>query len=117
MGLDEFARQPTATAITFCFVLLVMYWGKKLPSLLAENIKVIQNNTNVMIKAVESVDKHNKNSQVEFKGLSESMTVLKTNVIGLKTDVQEIKSTMVTKQELSQVQDTVSKIYGMGGKF
>lgn len=117
MSLEQFANYP-AIAMAFCFVVLVVYWGKTLPALLAKAIVVVQNNTNVMEMLVKSVDNHDKNVTVELKGQSKKLTVLdqqqkviNTNVIGIQTDVREIKSTMVTKQELSQVQDTVSKIY------
>ncbi|MEY2701386.1 MAG: hypothetical protein RLY43_6 [Bacteroidota bacterium] len=110
--------------MAFCFVVLVVYWGKVLPSLVAKAVIVIQNNTNVMEMLVKSVDNHDKNVTVELKGQSKKLAVLdqqqqaiKTHVIGIQTDVQEIKSTMVTKQELSQVQDTVSKIYGRSREF
>jgi uncharacterized protein YifN (PemK superfamily) len=123
LSFEEFAKYP-AIAMAFCFVVLVVYWGKVLPSLVAKAVIVIQNNTNVMEMLVKSVDNHDKNVTVELKGQSKKLAVLdqqqqaiKTHVIGIQTDVQEIKSTMVTKQELSQVQDTVSKIYGRSREF
>lgn len=118
--LPALAAEPTAILVSIVFVFVTVYLAWKLPPILNNMNKLVENNTEVVKTVSKSIDR-----QITIMdGLTKDFAVhgqqtknIQSDVVSLQDDVQDIKNSMATRNELAVVHNRLDTVVTTIGKI